>query len=59
MKTVRVFVISQEPHVLAEILRRNAARENFERMFGGGRRTHSARLGPKETVESNLPLPTK
>jgi hypothetical protein len=55
---MKPFVISRQPMLIGEILRRNAAREKFKRMFGGGR-VHRARLGDHEQVESNLPLPQK
>ena len=48
--------------VLGEILRRERARRMRERMRRAARalrrkETHTARLAPNETVESNLPLP--
>lgn len=60
------FVISQHPTAMAEVVRRIRHRENMERvarMLGMStkryriRTTHVAKLGPRETVESNLPLP--
>ena len=52
------FIISQRPTLIGEILRRNEAREKFQRMFEG-KQIHRARLGDHEEVESNLPVPEK
>jgi hypothetical protein len=46
--------------VLGEILRRNHTRAEMDRVarqLGISVRTHRARLGDREFVESNLPLP--
>lgn len=46
--------------LLGEILRRNHRREESDRVarqLGISTRVHSARLGDRETVESNLPIP--
>lgn len=62
------FVISQHPHVMAEMMRRIHVRENAERVarrLGMSSKryrigtTHVAKLGRSETVESNLPVPEK
>lgn len=66
MSTEAPFVISQHPFAMAEILRRIRARETagrIARRLGMSTKrfrlhlTHVAKLGPRETVESNLPLP--
>lgn len=55
MKAPQPFIISG-PDVLGEILRRNQLREQARRL-GIPHRVHIARLGEREIVESNLPIP--
>ncbi|HWM26562.1 MAG TPA: hypothetical protein VNP98_17225 [Chthoniobacterales bacterium] len=55
MKTPPMPFMITGPHVLGEILRRNALRKKAARL-GMDLGTHRAQLGDKEHVESNLPL---
>lgn len=54
------FVISDQPMLVGEILRRNAIREKDDPLFRGKpfvrTAVHTARLGDHEVVESNLPI---
>jgi hypothetical protein len=57
MKSEKPFIISQQPLLIGEILRRNAERKVLR--FINAPRTHLARLSASEIVESNLPLPKR